>query len=167
VTPVDRAPPGLAWRRVAAPQGRGARDERGQVGGAEGLAFGVLVFVLGTLLVANAWGVIDAKLAATAAAREAARTYVEAASADAASGAARRASEEAIEAHGRRVERSETTLVEGRFERCERITIQVSYTVPLVAVPLLGQAGDGVTVTSRHSEVVDPYRSGLPGTASC
>lgn len=167
MTSVDRAPPGPARRGVAAPQGRGARDERGQVGGAEGLAFGVLVFVLGTLLVANAWGVIDAKLAATAAAREAARTYVEAASADVASEAARRASEEAIEAHGRRVERSETTLVEGRFGRCERITIQVSYTVPLVAVPLLGQTGDGVTVTSRHSEVVDPYRSGLPGTASC
>ncbi len=39
--------------------------------------------------------------------------------------------------------------------------------VPLVAIPLLGQAGNGITVTARHSEVVDPYRSGLPGTATC
>ena len=62
---------------------RRARGDAGQVGGFEALPFGVLIFVLGALLVTNAWAVIDAKLAATAAAREAARVYVE--SADAAS----------------------------------------------------------------------------------
>jgi hypothetical protein len=32
-------------------------DDRGQVGGIEVLPFGLLVFVVGTLLVANAWAV--------------------------------------------------------------------------------------------------------------
>ena len=143
------------------------RDERGQVGGIEGLAFGVLVFVFGTLVVANAWGVIDAKLAATSAAREAARTYVESESESAAGPAAEEAAERAVTAHGRRWDRADVRLVDGRFARCEQVTIEVSYRVPLIAVPLLGQAGDGVTVTARHAEVVDPYRSGLAGAARC
>ena len=52
------------------------RDDRGVVGGVEAIPFGLLLFVAGTLLVANAWAVIDAKMAATSAAREAARTYM-------------------------------------------------------------------------------------------
>ncbi|MGI8683511.1 MAG: hypothetical protein ACR2MO_00130 [Acidimicrobiales bacterium] len=144
------------------------RDECGQIGGIEGLIFGVLIFVFGTLVVANAWGVIDAKLATTSAAREAARTYVEAPSEAAAGPAAEDAAYAAIEAHGRRRERAHPSLVPGsRFARCERITIKVTYEVPLIAIPLLGQAGNGITVTSQHSEVVDPYRSGLAGPAAC
>jgi len=34
-------------------------------------------------------------------------------------------------------------------------------------VPWLGRIATGATVSARHSEVVDPFRSGLPGTASC
>lgn len=142
-------------------------DERGQVGGIEGLVFGVLVFVFGTLLVANAWGVIDAKLAATSAAREAARTYVEAASEADAGLAAVEAAQRAITAHGRRWDRTVVRRVGGAFVRCEQVTIEVTYRVPLVAVPLLGQTGDGLTVSARHAEVVDPYRSGLAGAAGC
>ena len=144
------------------------RDEGGQVGGVEGLAFGVLVFVFGTLLVANAWGVIDAKMAATAAAREAARTYVEAASGATAGPAAEAAALDAIDAHGRTRHRATVRRVDGGpFERCGEVTIEVTYRVPMVAVPLLGEAGDGLTGTSRHAEVVDPYRDRLPGRAAC
>ena len=39
------------------------RDERGQVGNVEVLPFGVLIFVVGALLVSNAWAVIDARMA--------------------------------------------------------------------------------------------------------
>ena len=151
-----------------------ASGEHGQVGGLEGLAFGVLLFVFGTLLVANAWGVIDAKLAATSAAREAARTFVETAPADGAVAMARRAAEDALVAHGRRADRAEVDVAvagggsgAGRVARCARAVAEVRYVVPLVAVPLLGQVGDGLTVTARHSELVDPYRSGVPGTAAC
>ena len=45
--------------------------------GIEALFFGLLVLVFGTLVVANAWGVIDAKLSAAGAAREAARAFVQ------------------------------------------------------------------------------------------
>lgn len=145
-------------------------DEQGQVGGIEGVIFGVLVFVLGTLLVANAWGVIDAKLAASSAAREAARTYAETAVADSdeAWATARQAARDAIEGHGRDWARASVEpRALGRIERCRRFTVEVRYDVPLVAVPLLGQHGRGIEVTARHSEIIDPYRSGLPGTADC
>ena len=142
-------------------------DEAGQVGGLEAVIFGVLLFVLGTMLVVNAWGVVDTKLAATSAAREAARTYVEAPSADTAAVTARQAAAEAIAGHGRQQERMELELVGGRFARCSRVTFEVRYEVPLVAIPLLGQHGAGFTVRARHSELVDPYRSGLAGRATC
>ena len=143
------------------------REEQGQAGGIEALVFGVLVFVFGTLVVANAWAVIDAKLAASSAAREAARSYVEAPSADDAAAAARRAAEEAIRGHGRQVERMDLRRTGGSFARCARVTHEVRYRVPLVAVPLLGQRSNGFTVAARHSEVVDPYRSGPGGHAAC
>jgi hypothetical protein len=144
------------------------RDEAGQVAGVEGLAFGVLVFVLGTLLIANAWGVVDAKMAATAAAREAARTYVEAPSEAAAASGAEQAALDAIDAHGRRRERATVARVDGAaFARCQPVTIEVTYRVPMVAVPLLGEAGHGLTVTARHAEVVDPYRDRVPGRVAC
>ncbi len=71
-----------------------AAGDAGQAG-LEAVLFGVLVFVLGTMLVVNAWAVVDAKLAATSAAREAARSYVEAPTAQVADADARRAAEEA------------------------------------------------------------------------
>ena len=40
------------------------RGERGQAGGMEVLPFGLLVFVAGTLLLVNIWGVVDTKFAA-------------------------------------------------------------------------------------------------------
>lgn len=143
------------------------RSEAGQVGGVEGAVFGVLIFVMGTLLIANAWGVIDAKLAASAAAREAARTLVE--SADPA-GAGEEVTEVAVRtmtAHGRSADRVDGVTVTGQLVRCGRITVSVRYRVPLIALPLIGRAGSGFTVTGRHSELIDPYRSGLPGEARC
>lgn len=143
------------------------RSEQGQIGGVEGAVFGVLIFVMGTLLIANAWGVIDAKLAASAASREAARTLVE--SADPA-GAGEEVTEVAVRtmtAHGRSADRVDGVTVTGQLVRCGRITVSVRYRVPLIALPLIGRAGSGFTVTGRHSELIDPYRSGLPGEARC
>ena len=54
------------------------RGDAGQVGGIEALPFGLLIFVVGSLLIANAWAVVDAKFATDAAARQAVRTFVEA-----------------------------------------------------------------------------------------
>jgi hypothetical protein len=138
-------------------------DERGVVGGFEILPFGFLVFVAGSLLLTNAWAVIDGTIAASAAAREATRAYVEAASAGDASSAATGAALATMQGHGHDPDRAEVLWPDGAtWGRCERTTIQVRYRVPTLTVPFLGAFGDGFIETSgSHSEVVDPYRSGL------
>ena len=82
------------------------RGDRGQVGGIEALPFGVLTFVLGSLLIANAWAVVDAKFATDAAAREAAHTFVEASEPASALTEATAAGRAVIEGHGRDPERA-------------------------------------------------------------
>jgi hypothetical protein len=144
------------------------QEERGAVGGVEGLAFGVLIFVVGTLLVANAWAVIDAKVAAASAAREAARAYVEAPSESAGLTDATAAAATALQAHGRDPARMELHHEGGTpFARCTRVTFEVRYPVPAVALPWIGGLGDGLVAAARHSELVDPLRSGVPGEADC
>lgn len=136
-------------------------NERGAVGGFEVLPFGLLVFVAGTLLLTNAWAVIDGKLAASAAAREATRAFVE--STGDAELAALAAATSAIEGHGRDPGRMELTWDVGPdLRRCAANTIVVRYRVPTFTVPFIGAFGSGVIETSgRHTEIVDPYRSGL------
>ncbi|MGZ4694068.1 MAG: hypothetical protein ACXWA3_10620, partial [Acidimicrobiales bacterium] len=65
-----------AKRWLTRPGSFDRRDDRGQLAGIEVLPFGVLVFVVGALLITNAWAVVDAKIAVDAASREAVRTYV-------------------------------------------------------------------------------------------
>jgi hypothetical protein len=156
---------------------RARGDDRGQVGGIEVLPFGLLVFVVGTLLIANAWAVVDAKLAVDAAAREAARHFVEADVPDArniadAEAAARRAGFEALAAHGREGARATVELTglespdgQSGFTRCARATFTARYDVPVLRLPWIGGFGSGLDVTSRHTELIDPYRDGVPGSA--
>jgi hypothetical protein len=142
---------------------RRLRDESGFVGGFEALPFGFLVFVVGSLLLVNAWAVFDCHLAASAAAREAVRTYVE--SADVAAAAAGLgAATEAMEGQGKKdPHRWELSWSgDAALVRCRTVTATVTYRVPTIAVPWIGAFGRGfVTTAARHSEVVDPFRSGL------
>jgi hypothetical protein len=144
-----------------------ASGDRGQVGGIEALPFGLLIFVLGSLLITNAWAVVDAKFATDAAARQAARTFVEGTDEDRAFAAADAAARAAIDGHGRDPSRARVAPV-GTFglERCERATFEAVYDVPALSIPLIGGFGTApFTVRSTHSEVVDPFRSGLDGQA--
>ncbi|MGZ4727683.1 MAG: hypothetical protein ACXWB2_08195 [Acidimicrobiales bacterium] len=146
------------------------RDDRGQLAGIEVLPFGVLIFVVGALLITNAWAVVDAKIAVDAASREAVRTYVEAPDAETALEQARRVAADTVAAHGRRPELL-TIQVDhdgGRpFARCVRVTIEADYPVPALRLPWIGGFGHAFDVQARHSERIDPYRSGLPGDATC
>jgi len=144
------------------------RDEAGQ-GGIEGLVFGVAVFVFGTLVIANAWGVIDVKAAATAAAREATRSFVESAagSTAAALDEAELAADEAIAGYGRNPDAMTLVPEEAALRRCARVTMRVEYPVPLVVIPAIGRFGEGFVAKGRHSEIVDPFRSGLADRSSC
>jgi hypothetical protein len=144
-----------------------ASGESGFVGGFEGLLFGLLIFIVGTLLVAHAWAVIDTKAATEAASRQAARTYVEAASSLAAASEAQQAAAAALGGYGRTPNRAHVRLASGIFGRCQRITISVSYPAPLLVLPWIGRVGLAEEVRADHAELVDPYRSGLPGTSAC
>ncbi len=138
------------------------RDESGQVAGIEAIPFGVLTFVVGVLVVANAWAVVDAKIAVTSAAREATRAYVEAPPGSDPMAEARGAAEEAIRGAGRDPGRLGLTPLEGDFSRCQRVKFEAAYPVPALTLPWIGSYGSGYTAAARHSEVVDPFRSGVP-----
>lgn len=146
---------------------RRACGDAGQVGGIEALPFGLLLFVVGTLLIANAWAVVDAKFATDAAAREAARTFVEGTDTSAALADAERAARASVAGHGRDPERATIRpLGDPVLVRCERATFEVVYEVPALSLPLIGGYGTApFRVRSAHSELVDPFRSGLPGDA--
>lgn len=138
--------------------------ERGVVGGLEVLPFAVLVFAAGTLLVVNAWAVVDAKLAVESAAREAGRAYVEAGDAAAAAEAAEEAAAAAIAGAGRDPDRLELDDNDPTYLRCEVVEHEARYHLPRVVVPFLGGLGRGSVVTGRHREVIDPFGAGLgPG----
>lgn len=140
-------------------------DDGGAVGGYEALPFGVLIFVVGTLVVANAWAVVDAKMSVTAAAREAARAYVEAPTSTAATTLATVQARAAIAAQ-QSAPRGVRVSVEGGFRRCDRVRATVSIDVPALRVPWVGGLLP-IRVTSTASEIVDPLRSGLQGEATC
>ncbi len=148
---------------------RRLRGDRGQVGGIEVLPFGFLVFVSTTLLFANVWGVIDAKLAVTSAAREAVRAYVESDNETAAHLVATTRANETLLAYGRDGDRATigAPTLAAPFGRCVRVTITVSYAVPAIAIPFIGGLGTIAPVTSSFTEIVDPFRDGLPGEATC
>lgn len=127
----------------------------------------MLLFVGGTLLIAYAWSVIDTKTATDQAARQAVRTYVGAPDAAAAASSAGQAADSTLAGYGRNPAEATVALVSGRWARCARVTIEVSYPAPLFRVPWLGSFGTGETVHSRESSTVDAYRTGLAGTAAC
>lgn len=148
--------------RPAPPDG-----EQGAVGGLEALPFSVLIFVCGSLLLLNAWGVIDAKFAVTSAAREATRTYAEAPDPATGDADARRTAREAIASYGRDPEKLDLSAPRGTFARCSRVSYTATYPVPAIRIPFFGGFGHGFDVTATHTERIDDLRSGLPGEARC
>ncbi len=142
-----------------------ARGEGGQVGGVEAVIFGVMILVVGVLLVANAWGVVDAKTAAADAAREAARAYVTAPAGTDPAAAAAQAATDTLTAMGwaPRAAWGGTWLsrTAGTFTRCDAVTYRVRFPVPAFVLPW--RRGPAVFwVASTQTERVDPYRSGIP-----
>jgi hypothetical protein len=145
---------------------RRLQGDAGQVGGIEAVPFGLLVLLVGILLVAHTWAVVDAKFLTTAAAREATRAYVEAP--DAARGVvdARLAADESVTASGRVLDDVVRRRRGGDFARCSPARFETEMTVPAFGVPWRGDR-PVVRVRSAHEELVDPFRDGLPGAADC
>ena len=143
------------------------RGDTGAVGGVETWPFGIAVLLGAALLLANVWAVVDAKMAASSAARETVRVWVES---DGDTVGATAAGHAAYAAYGRdpaRLEGPDLSIDGDGFERCARVSATWTATVPALTLPLVGAWGDGFQVTSTHSEIVDPYRSGLPAEGGC
>lgn len=161
---------GRSIRRLGASNaGRssGRSGESGQLGGIEVLPFGLLIFVVGALLLANAWAAIDAKMAVTSAAREATRAYVEATDQGRAEAAAQRAATDTISGFGRTSTKLRLSNNGPDFVRCARVVYEARYTVPAISLPFVGGFGNGFTVVGRHSEIIDPFVDGLPVANRC
>ncbi len=136
--------------------------EQGMVAGLEALAFGVLVFVFGTLMVLHGWAVVDARFATSAAAREAVRAVTQApvdATTVELEMAATSAATQALAAHGYAVA---PTLVDTALtrQRCATVAVTVELEVGAGVVPGIGPPVS-YPVRSRYAEVVDPFRAGL------
>ena len=146
-----------------------ARTQAGFIAGAEVFALGILVFVLATLIAVNAWAVVDAKMALTDAVKEGVRTYVEETPDPSAEPDARQAARKALEGHGRSASSLKLRRVneEQGNARCAPVTFEAAVDVPLIAIPLLPRHRAQFHVTARHSELVDPLRTGIEGEAPC
>ncbi|MEO5679233.1 MAG: hypothetical protein ABIS47_06155 [Acidimicrobiales bacterium] len=149
------------------PRSRRRTDEQGQVGGVEALAFGVLVFVLGMLGMATAWAVVDAKVAAASAAREAARSYVESDGSVTAWDDAVGRGREAFAGHGRSPAALEMPRPVERFGRCAPVTVTAVTNVDLPRIPGIRAVARRVRVQASHTEVIDPFRAGLGRGVAC
>ena len=136
------------------------RQESGQAG-VTALPLGLLTFVVVVLLVANAWAVVDAKIAVSAAAREATRAYVETPPGDDPMARAEAAARQALQGAGRDPARMELQPLQAALTRCAVVRLEARYPIAAVTVPWIGGYGSGFTAAARHTEVVDPFRTGL------
>jgi hypothetical protein len=145
------------------------RDDAGQIGGWEVIPFGILIFVVGTLLLINVWAVVDTRLAVGEAAREGAQAFVHESSEQSARNEARRAALGSLRGHG--VASATATVdpvrVTPRFERCARVTVTVHATVAAIVLPYIGGFGHAFTVTGTQHDLMDPFRSDLPAESAC
>ena len=144
--------------------------DSGQVGGIEVIPFGVLTFVLATLLLANAWGAVDAQLAVTSAARESIRAFVEAPDESTATERAISAAATTVAAHGRDPSNTSVELhyLDGlTWARCRRVTSTVRRPIPVLRIPVLGGFGHAFDVVATQTEVIDPFRAGINGAKTC
>jgi hypothetical protein len=149
---------------------RRCRGDAGQVAGIEVIPFGILTFVIAMLVIANAWGAVDADLATTSAAREAVRAFVEAPDEATAQEQAVAAATAALIGHGRSAASTTVSIAYTGFRgwaRCSRVTVVVRHPMPVLRVPIIGGFGHGFDSVATQSEIIDPYRSGLDGDAEC
>ena len=135
-------------------------DERGVVAGSDMVLFGFLAFVLSSLVIVNVWTVIDVSFAVSSAAREGARTYVEA-DPNTAWADTQARMHDVMEDYGRtkRAVPPNPPAID-RYERCAVVTVTAEYDVALISLPLFGEFGSLTRIDATHSERIDPYRSG-------
>jgi len=131
-----------------------AQSDRGQAAGFEMWAIGILVFVCGTLLVAQAWATVNARQSAGQIAQQYLRAYSESSTRAEALDAGDRAAHAV--ADSRHVSTFRVTPPSA-FGRCQFVVVTADVTVPAVRIPYLGSWG-AQSVTATRRELTDPYR---------
>lgn len=140
------------------------RGQAGVLAGSDGLLFGMLVMVAGSLLVLHLWATVDARAALDAAAREYLRTYTEQVDAAEAATAAERAARDALRARGATwTDASIEAPAPAAFGPCAPATVTMAVELPAVTLPFLDGLG-ARTVTVEHTELIDAHRELAAGS---
>jgi Flp pilus assembly protein TadG len=142
----------VAVRRV---RGRSAQGESGQALVEAALVLPVLLALVFGVVMAGR--IVDAKIAVQAAAREASRSLATAPSEQQGIADAYEAAFSAADGYGLAGEDLEVDLDSNGFERGGTVRATVSYDGGLGGLPLVDALS--VTVSSSHSEQVEPHRS--------
>jgi hypothetical protein len=137
----------------------------GLVAGGDAVIFGVLLFVVGSLMITNLWSIVDARTAVQSSAREAARTVVETEDVGTVVLQAEMVAVATWQGYGRTG--AIDVSLSGVVTRCAPITVTVTAEVPLARLPIIGWSAGSTDVSASHTELVDPFRSGLDGQAAC
>ncbi|MHB1139388.1 MAG: hypothetical protein ACYC2O_10565, partial [Microthrixaceae bacterium] len=137
-------------------------EERGAVAGVEALLFSVLILVAGSVLLVNAWAVLDTRAGLDAAAREFTRSFTEQQDAGTALRIADSAARASLEHRGIDPDlvRVSVELPLG-FGPCAPVEVSVQRQVAWLRAPFLGQVGDTL-VRVEHRELVDAHREVTP-----
>ena len=139
------------------------RGQAGVLAGSDGLVFGVLILLAGSLALVNIWSMIDTRAALDAAAREYLRSYTEQSSPAA---AAARGEEAAREVLGQRRTPLHLLRIDPpdarTFGPCQPVMVAIEAEVPAARLPFLDDLGARrIRVTQR--ELVDPHREVTSG----
>jgi hypothetical protein len=140
------------------------RDERGMVAGLDGLLFGSLVLLAGTILVVSAWSVLETRRALDGAAREYLRAYTESSDPAAATTAGDRAARESLQGEGVVLPVTIHAPDPGRFGPCAVSTVEFTAVVPAARLPFVGEFGE-TQVRVTHTEMVDAHREVISGAS--
>lgn len=144
------------------------RTELGQAG-AEAVAMAIIFGMFIILLFANIWTVVDTKMRASDAARDIARQLVES------------PADKITDANAKIILASQPWTARQLVGqplaemlqptvpavRCSRVVVAVTVHVKAIIFPFAKNWAPGYTVGSRHSELVDPFRSDLEGDGLC
>jgi hypothetical protein len=140
-----------------------ARGQAGVLAGSDGLVFGMLILLAGSLAVLNIWSVIDTRAALDAAAREYLRSYTEQSSPAAAASFGDAAARELLErrgapVHGLRIDPPDAAT----FGPCQPAVVAIEAEVPAARLPFLDDLGTR-QIRVTHRELVDPHREVISG----
>jgi hypothetical protein len=137
-----------------------AFDERGVVGGADAVAFGMLILVVSSLIAINAWQVIAAKSSAQQQAKSAATRLSRVQSGTEFTVQLASISSQLGDDTTLAVLDDTTRRPVRRIARCQRIVVEVTTTVTTQRIPFVEATAKSRQVRATATAVVAPFTNG-------